>query len=51
MDAIAIGLEHRDGDPTVLVQEYQLEPGGEVHFEDPVTVAGRRHVFGTVLFC
>jgi hypothetical protein len=51
MDAIAIGLEHRDGDPTVIVQEYQLGLSGEIHFEDPITVAGRRHVFGNVLFC
>ena len=51
MDAIAIGLEHRDGEPTVIVQEYELEPSGEIHFEDPVTIAGRRHVFGTLLFC
>jgi hypothetical protein len=51
MDAIAIGLEHRDGDPTVIVREYQMDQSGEIHFEDPVTIAGRRHVFGTVLFC
>jgi hypothetical protein len=51
MDAIAIGLEHRDGAPAVIVREYQMDPDGAIHFEDPVTIAGRRHVFGTVLFC
>jgi hypothetical protein len=49
MDAIAIGLEHRDGDPTILVCSYAREPGGDIHFEEPVTSTGRRHVFGSVL--
>ena len=35
----------------MIVQEYELEPSGEVRFEDPVAIAGRRHVFGAVLFC
>jgi hypothetical protein len=51
MDAIAIGVEHRDGEPRVIVEAYVLDPSGEIHFEDPITSAGRRHVFGNVLFC
>jgi hypothetical protein len=49
MDAIAIGLEHRDGDPTIVLCGYEREPTGDFRFEDPVTAAGRRHVFGHVL--
>lgn len=50
MDAIAIGLEHRDGDPTIVLCGYEREGSGDVRFEDPVTAVGRRHVFGNVLF-
>jgi hypothetical protein len=50
MDAIAIGLEHRDGEPTILLCGYQRDLGGDLRFEDPVTALGRRHVFGHVLF-
>ncbi len=50
MDAIAIGLEHRDGDPTIVLCGYEREPAGGVRFEDPVTSAGRPHVFGNVMF-
>ncbi len=50
MDAIAIGLEHRDGDPTIVLCGYEREPSGDFRFEDPVTATGRRHVFGHVLF-
>jgi hypothetical protein len=49
-DAIAIGLEHRDGDPTVVLCTYERELTGDLHFDEPVTAKGRRHVFGTVLF-
>jgi hypothetical protein len=49
MDAIAIGLEHRDGEPTIVLRGYAREPGGDLRFEDPVTALGRRHVFGHVL--
>lgn len=49
-EAIAIGLEHRDGDPTVVLCTYEREASGSVHFDDPITALGRRHVFGTVLF-
>ena len=50
MDAIAIGLEHRDGDPTVVLCGYKRElTTGDYLFQDPVTAAGRRHVFGHVL--
>jgi len=49
MDAIAIGLEHRDGEPTILLCGYAREPGGDYRFEDPITAVGRRHVFGHVL--
>ena len=49
-DAIAIGLEHRDGDPTILLCGYERESSGDLHFGDPVTAIGRRHVFGHVLF-
>ncbi|MGA3056570.1 MAG: hypothetical protein ABSE70_00825 [Candidatus Limnocylindrales bacterium] len=48
MDAIAIDLEHRDGDPAVVVCGYRREPSGGIHFEEPVTIVGRRHVFGDV---
>lgn len=48
-DAIAIGLEHRDGGPTVVVCGYEREPSGAIRFADPVSGVGRRHVFGTVL--
>ena len=37
------------GDPTILVCSYAREPGGDIHFEEPVTSTGRRHVFGSVL--
>jgi hypothetical protein len=50
MDAIAIGLEHRDGEPTILLCGYEREPGGGLSFDEPVTALGRRHVFGNVLF-
>jgi hypothetical protein len=50
MDAIAIGLEHRDGDPTIVLCGYRRELAtGDYRFEDPVTAVGRRHVFGHVL--
>jgi hypothetical protein len=49
-DAIAIGLEHRDGDPTVVLCTYEREAAGGLHFDEPITALGRRHVFGTVLF-
>ncbi len=49
MDAIAIGLEHRDGEPTIVLCGYEREASGDLRFEDPVTAAGRRHVFGHVL--
>lgn len=49
MDAIAIGLEHRDGDPTILLCGYEREATGDLRFDDPVTASGRRHVFGHVL--
>jgi hypothetical protein len=49
IDAIAIGLEHRDGDPTIVLCGYERDTAGELRFEDPVTATGRRHVFGTVL--
>jgi hypothetical protein len=48
MDAIAIGLEHRDGDPTIVLCGYEREPTGDFRFEDPITAAGRPHVFGNV---
>ena len=50
MDAIAIGLEHRDGDPTIFLCAYEREPTGDLRFDDPITATGRRHVFGHVLF-
>ena len=50
MDAIAIGLEHRDGDPTIVLCGYERDAIGDIRFEDPVTATGRRHVFGHVLF-
>jgi hypothetical protein len=50
MDAIAIGLEHRDGDPTIVLCGYEREGSGDLRFEHPVTSVGRRHVFGNVLF-
>jgi hypothetical protein len=49
MDAIAIGLEHRDGEPAILLCGYEREITGDLRFEDPVTAVGRRHVFGHVL--
>jgi hypothetical protein len=49
IDAIAIGLEHRDGDPKIMLCGYEREPSGDLRFEDPVTAIGRRHVFGHVL--
>ena len=49
MDAIAIGLEHRDGDPTIVLCGYERAPTGDYRFDDPVTATGRRHVFGHVL--
>jgi hypothetical protein len=49
-DAIAIGMEHRDGDPTVVLCTYEREASGEVRFNDPISAVGRRHVFGTLLF-
>jgi hypothetical protein len=49
IDAIANGLEHRDGDPTIVLCGYEREPTGDLRFEDPVTATGRRHVFGNVL--
>ena len=51
IDAIAIGLEHRDGEPTVVLRGYEREFNGALHFEDLVTANGKRHVFGNVLFC
>ena len=50
MDAIAIGLEHRDGDPTIVLCGYERKPSGGLRFEAPVTAAGRTHVFGHILF-
>lgn len=50
MDAIAIGLEHRDAEPTIVLCGYQRDLTGDFRFEHPVTAAGRRHVFGHVLF-
>ena len=50
MDAIAIGLEHRDAEPTIVLCGYERDLTGDFRFEDPVTAAGRRHVFGHVLF-
>jgi hypothetical protein len=49
MDAIAIGLEHRDGEPAILLCGYEREITGDLRFEAPVTAIGRRHVFGHVL--
>ena len=48
-DAIAIGLEHRDGDPKVVLCTYERDPSGGLRFDEPITAVGRRHVFGTVL--
>jgi hypothetical protein len=50
MDAIAVGLEHRDGDATIVLCGYEREPTGGVRFEAPVTAVGRPHVFGNVMF-
>ena len=50
MDAIAIGLEHRDAEPTIVLCGYERDLTGDFRFENPVTAAGRRHVFGHVLF-
>jgi hypothetical protein len=49
MDAIAVGLEHRDGEPAIVLLAYEREPGGDYRFEEPITGVGRRHVFGNVL--
>lgn len=49
MDAIAVGLEHRDGDPTIVLCGYERQPSGDLRFENPVTAVGRPHVFGHVL--
>ena len=49
MDAIAIGLEHRDGDPTIMLCGYEREPSGDLRFEDPVMTVGKPHVFGKIL--
>jgi hypothetical protein len=49
-DAIAIGLEHRDADPTVIVCTYERDLSGDVRFAEPVSAAGSRHVFGNVQF-
>ncbi len=48
-DAIAVGLEHRDGEPAIVLLAYEREPGGDYRFEEPITGVGRRHVFGNVL--
>jgi hypothetical protein len=48
-DAIAIGLEHRDGEPTMVLCGYEREPSGGLRFESPVAAVGKRHVFGKVL--
>jgi len=48
-DAIAVGLEHRDGEPAIVLLTYEREPGGDYRFEEPITGVGRRHVFGSVL--
>jgi len=50
-DAIAIGLEHRDAEPTVVVCTYERDLTGDVHFAEPISAVGSRHVFGDVLFC
>jgi hypothetical protein len=50
-DAIAVGLEHRDADPTVVVCTYERDESGGLRFDEPITATGRRHVFGQVLFC
>jgi hypothetical protein len=50
-DAIAIGLEHRDADPTVVLCTYAREPGGSLRFDDPISAIGTRHVFGNIQFC
>jgi hypothetical protein len=49
MDAIAIGLEHRDGEPTIVLRGYEREPSGDLRWQEPVTAVGRCHVFGNVL--
>jgi hypothetical protein len=49
MDAIAVGLEHRDGDPTIVLLAYERAAGGEYRFQEPITGVGRRHVFGNVM--
>jgi hypothetical protein len=49
MDAIAVGLEHRDGEPAIVVLAYEKDRGGDYQFREPVTGVGRRHVFGNVL--
>jgi len=49
-DAVAIGLEHRDAQPTVVVCTYARD-GDEIHFHEPISGLGTRHVFGDILFC
>lgn len=49
MDAIAVDLEHRDGEPTIILLGYRREAGGEYSFATPVSVQAKRHVFGKVL--
>jgi len=39
-------LEHRDGDPTVVLCTDERERSGDLHFDDPITALGRRHVLG-----
>jgi hypothetical protein len=50
-EAIAIGLEHRDADPTVVLCTYERAAGGELRIDDPISGLGQRHVFGSVQFC
>jgi hypothetical protein len=47
-DAIAIGLEHRDAEPKIVVCPYTRDFDG-IHFRDPVSAEGKRHVFGNVM--
>jgi hypothetical protein len=49
VDAIAVGLEHRDGEPAMVLQPYQRDATGEIRFAERMMAAGRRHVFGSVL--
>ena len=48
-DAIAVGLEHRDGEPRIVLEPYEREATGDIRFEEPVTAGGHRNVFGHVL--